>query len=131
MAEGLTEQQLNEFTRCLKERYWQLRQEIRDELLRTDEEQYIELAGRVHDPEEEAVADLLVDLNLASISRHIQELREIDDALIRMAKGTYGFCVDCDQPIQLERLKASPTAKRCITCQDLYEKTHGVNAPSI
>ncbi len=131
MAESLTEQHLNEFKKRLKERYWQLRQEIRDELLKTDEEQYIELAGRVHDPEEEAVADLLVDLNLASISRHVQELREIDDALIRIAKGTYGICVDCDQPIGLQRLTANPTAKRCLACQDLYEKTHGVTAPTI
>ncbi len=131
MAESLTEQHLNEFKKRLKERYWQLRQEIRDELLKTDEEQYIELAGRVHDPEEEAVADLLVDLNLASISRHIQELREIDDALIRIAKGTYGICVDCGQPIRLERLTANPTAKRCIVCQEFYEKTHGVTAPTI
>lgn len=131
MAEALTDHQLAEFKRRLKERYQQLRQEIREELLRTDEEQYIELAGRVHDPEEEAVADLLVDLNLSEISRHIQEIREIDDALIRIAKGTYGICEDCEGPISVSRLQANPTAKRCLACQSRFEQTHLTTTPSL
>ncbi len=124
MEQVLSDQQLNEFKRILKQRYQQLRKEISEELRRTDEERYIELAGRVHDPEEEAVADLLVDLNLASIDRHIQELRQIDEALIRIAKLEYGICIDCDQPIGLERLKANPVAERCLQCQENYEKNH-------
>ncbi len=132
MEPVLSDQQLNEFKRILKQRYQQLRKEISEELRRTDEEQYIELAGRVHDPEEEAVADLLVDLNLASIDRHIQELRQIDAALIRIATMEYGICVDCDQPIGIERLKANPTAERCLSCQEQFEKTHMVSGtPSL
>ncbi len=132
MEEILTDRQLGEFRRLLKNRYQALREEIRNELLRSDEERYIELAGRVHDPEEEAVADLLVDLNLASIDRHIQELRDIDAALIRIAEGTYGLCIDCEQPIGIERLKAYLTAKRCLRCQEAYEKTHlGTGSPSL
>ncbi len=132
MEQVLTDEQLNEFRKILKRHYWQIREEIRQELLRSDEERFIELAGRVHDPEEEAVADLLVDLNLASIDRHIQELREIDDALIRIANGTYGICIDCEQAIGISRLKANPTAKRCLQCQALYERTHAhVGTPSL
>ena len=132
MEQVLTDEQLNEFRKILKRHYWQIREEIRQELLRSDEERFIELAGRVHDPEEEAVADLLVDLNLAFIDRHIQELREIDDALIRIANGTYGICIDCEQPIGISRLKANPTAKRCLQCQALYERTHAhVGTPSL
>ncbi len=132
MEPVLSDQQLNEFKRILKQRYQQLRKEISEELRRTDEERYIELAGRVHDPEEEAVADLLVDLNLAAIDRHIQELRQIDAALIRIAKLEYGRCGDCEQPIGLERLGANPVAERCLPCQEKFEKTHQVNAtPSL
>lgn len=132
MEEILTDRQLGEFRRLLKNRYQTLREEIRDELLRSDEERYIELAGRVHDPEEDAVADLLVDLNLAGIDRHIQEIRDIDAALIRIAEGSYGMCIDCEQLIGIERLKAYPTAKRCLRCQEVYEKTHlGTGSPSL
>lgn len=124
MEQVFTDKQLSEFKKMLKQRYWELRKEIRQELLRSDEEQYIELAGRVHDPEEEAVADLLVDVNLSSIDRHIRELREIDEALIHIADATYGICIDCDQPIGIARLRVNPTAKRCLKCQDVYERTH-------
>lgn len=30
-------------------------------------------------------------------------------------------CVDCDEPIGAARLKAMPTAQRCITCQTFAE----------
>ncbi|GKX57628.1 hypothetical protein SOASR030_37400 [Leminorella grimontii] len=33
-----------------------------------------------------------------------------------------GVCVDCDQPIEVARLKANPCAERCIDCQLLYER---------
>lgn len=132
MQQVLSEQQLGEFKKILQERYRQLRKEISEELRRSDDERYIELAGRVHDPEEEALADLLVDLNLAEIDRHIQDLRQIDSALIRVAKGEYGICIDCEQPIGLERLKANPTAERCLQCQEVYEKSHLVKGtPSL
>lgn len=124
MEQALTDRQLSEFRQLLKKRYQALREEIRAELLQSDEERYQELAGRVHDVEEAAVADLLVDLNLAGIDRHIQEIRDIDAALIRIAEGSYGICIDCEQPIGVERLKAYPTAKRCLKCQKVYERTH-------
>lgn len=132
MKQALTDRQLSEFRQLLKNRYQALREAIRAELLQSDEEHYQELAGRVHDVEEAAVADLLVDLNLAGIDRHVQEIRDIDAALIRIAEGSYGICIDCEQPIGVERLKAYPTAKRCLRCQEAYERTHlSTGSPSL
>jgi len=65
---------------------------------------------------EEALADLLVDIELASVDRHVQEIRDIDAALMRIAEGSYGKCCDCQDPIIIERLEAYPTARRCIAC---------------
>ena len=42
----------------------------------------------------------------------------------RIERGEYGMCKDCGVRIPLERLSASPTAERCITCQGRFEKTH-------
>lgn len=120
----LTEQQLNELRRLLDDRYYQLREEVRQELLKYDDQSYQDLAGRVHDLEEASVADLLVDLQLSDLDRHIEAIRDIDAALMRIAQGTYGICIDCDQPIAYERLKAWPTARRCEPCQSQYEQTH-------
>jgi len=44
-------------------------------------------------------------------------LREIDDALARIANGTYGICESCGEPIPLARLEVIPYARRCMKCQ--------------
>ena len=123
MTSTLTDKQVAEFRQQLKNRFYTLRDEIRHELLNSDNEQFIDLAGRVHDLEEASVATLLVDLHLANIDRHINEIRDIDNALIRIAKNNYAVCIDCNAPIDAERLSAYPTAKRCVNCQDMHEKT--------
>ena len=120
----LTDQQLSEFKALLKVRYIDLREEIRQELLRCDEQQFIDIAGQVHDLEEESVADVLVDLNLAILDLHIEEIRSIDAALIRIANGSYGICVDCKTGISTDRLNACITAQRCTRCQTSYEHNH-------
>ena len=120
----LPEQQKNALREQLKQRFYQLRKEISQELLKSDNEHHIDLAGKVHDLEEESLANLLVDLQLATISREINEVRDIDAALLRLAHGSYGICIDCDEAIDQSRLHVIPTVKRCQRCQTLYEKTH-------
>lgn len=124
MTVQLNDHQIRQFKHRLEERFMELRREIAAELLRADEEQYGDLAGRVHDDADESLADLLVDIELASIDRHVQEIRDIDAALLRIAEGTYGECSDCAQPIAAERLEAYLIAKRCIVCQEAHERTH-------
>jgi RNA polymerase-binding protein DksA len=46
----------------------------------------------------------------------LQEIRQIQVALKRIAEGTYGICANCGEPIDPKRLKALPTATRCISC---------------
>lgn len=40
-------------------------------------------------------------------------LTRVKDALDRMAAGSYGYCLTCDQPIDIERLKALPETAYC------------------
>jgi RNA polymerase-binding protein DksA len=56
--------------------------------------------------------------------RDQEELMAIDAARGRIADGSYGDCIDCGQPIPIERLKAQPTALRCVPCQTRFEKSH-------
>jgi RNA polymerase-binding transcription factor DksA len=128
----LTENQIREFKKKLEARFIELRDEIRLELLESDDQHYIDLAGLVHDIGEASVADLLVDLELASIDRHVREIREVDSALMRIASGTYDTCVYCKRTIDLDRLKANPAAKRCRPCQANYEHCYtGGKGPSL
>jgi len=105
-----------------------LRDETREALARSDNEGYADIAGRVTDLEDQSLADLLVDVNLAEVTRDVQEIRAIEGALKRIALGTYGVCVSCGQPIERERLEAYPTANRCTACQRAYEHGHGGTA---
>ena len=128
----LNQEQLRKFKKILDKRFYDLREEIRIELLESDEEQYADLAGQVHDLEEQSVADLLVDVDLAIVDMHIDEIRDIDAALMRIASADYGVCEKCGGDIEIERLEVYPTARRCHPCQALHEKTHAGNqTPSI
>ena len=120
----LTAKQLSKLKSKLEERSRVLREEIRQELLASDQEHYIDVAGQVHDLEEESVADLLIDLGLSIIDMHINELRDVEAALRRIHVGAYGVCVSCDDDVDLDRLEAFPTAKRCLMCQENYERNH-------
>lgn len=56
--------------------------------------------------------EVLEDLGLAGR----REVIAIDNALKRIADGTYGICVSCGEPISTERLRAVPYATVCRTC---------------
>lgn len=45
-------------------------------------------------------------------------LREIADALERIENGTYGVCLECEEPISTKRLEAVPWARYCVKCQE-------------
>ena len=116
----------------MDKRHHELREVVRRELLASDKQHFIDLAGEVHDLEEASVADLLADLDLAIVDMHIEEIRDIDAALMRIAGGAYGVCVDCGEDIAIDRLRAYPTAKRCRPCQTRYEGSHaGPGTPSL
>lgn len=131
MARHLTTDQIHALRHQLEERMQALRAEILEELSRSDNERYAEIAQQTHDLEDQSLADLLVDLNLADIDRHVNESREVEAALIRIAKGTYGYCLDCGDEIGVERLQAYPTAERCIDCQSQHEKRRDERHPSL
>ena len=46
------------------------------------------------------------------------QLKEIDAALDRIAKGTYGICENCKKEISQERLEVSPEAGLCLDCAE-------------
>jgi DnaK suppressor protein len=45
-------------------------------------------------------------------------LRKVLQALLRMDKEDFGYCGQCYEPIQFNRLKVQPQANHCLKCQD-------------
>jgi len=56
------------------------------------------------------------EFTLGLIENEQGTLELINEALSRMEKGTYGQCVECDEPISKPRLQAIPYARHCIRC---------------
>ena len=95
--------------------------ETQDEMNPALKTNYIDIDGDVAD--DEAIADTIVDTDNEIIGFHLQNARDLNAALDRIQTGVYGVCIDCGTDIANERLSAYPTAKRCIECQSLHEKT--------
>jgi DnaK suppressor protein len=66
--------------------------------------------------DENEVADKLEELedNTGIVSQLDTQLSEVNAALDRIAKGTYGICEKCGTPIEEDRLMANPSARTSI-----------------
>jgi DnaK suppressor protein len=112
---------------------WQLKQK---DLLIAEKAEYLEQARLLRDEADELMRgaepgdvqfddesgeggtlaiDRERDLALALQAMSITE--EIDDALRKLERGTYGTCETCGQNILKARLEALPYARQCIACK--------------
>jgi len=82
------------------------------------------LATNVQSPDvvEFAVRTAEQDVTAMTASLRSQLLREVDRALGRCARGTYGACEGCHEEISSLRLKAIPWARYCLICQELHSR---------
>ena len=55
-------------------------------------------------------------------------LTDVDAALAAMDQGSYGICVDCEEPIASRRLQTIPWASHCIRCQEARERRQAHHA---
>ena len=67
-------------------------------------------------------------VEMKAINRQIKLISKIDQALLRVKDGTFGFCVETAEPIGLKRLMARPVADLCIAAQEKHEKEEKVYA---
>ena len=125
----MTKAQLSDLKTRLDRRYASLLEEVRDELEQSENQQYVELIDHAPaDIGDQSIGDMLADLSLALIDRHIHEIRDIEAARARVKEGLFGSCDDCGEEISVERLLAWPTATRCLVCQQQRERTYAHEA---
>ena len=77
--------------------------------------------NEVLDAVESAEADIQEDLEFALVQMKSETLNKIQDALMRLEQGDYGYCFDCGEEIAEKRLRALPFAVRCKDCEEARE----------
>lgn len=77
----------------------------------------------------EAACAAEADDEVIALLHHEQlEFKAIQDALARMADGTYGVCLECGEAIGALRLSVLPEAALCVGCQSMAEHRAGHQA---
>jgi len=61
------------------------------------------------------------EVAMRNLENESANLREARAALRRINAGTYGICLECEEPISARRLAAVPAAALCIRCQETFD----------
>jgi DnaK suppressor protein len=78
-------------------------------------------ANEVRDELEHSDADSQGEIELALLQMRAATLTRIDEALVRIDAGEYGYCLECAREISEQRLRALPFAVRCRACEETRE----------
>jgi DnaK suppressor protein len=66
-------------------------------------------------------------LDLRTRDRERKLLQKIESALRRIDDGSYGYCAETDEPINLRRLEARPIASLSLHAQERHERMERVH----
>jgi len=72
----------------------------------------------------------MMQISLRTTERKTKLLHKVEESLVRIDNGTYGFCIETGYPIGIKRLLARPTATLSIDSkeqQEFHERTEGVS----
>jgi RNA polymerase-binding transcription factor DksA len=61
------------------------------------------------------------EMTLGLVEEEADELEEIEEAIERLKKGSYGLCESCKRPIPKQRLIAIPYTRMCVNCKKKEE----------
>lgn len=78
-------------------------------------------AANFPDPNDRATQEEEFTLELRTRDRERKLIKKIEESLVDLEKGDYGFCESCGVEIGIRRLEARPTATLCIDCKTLAE----------
>src|SRR5262249_41601305 len=77
--------------------------------------------NEVLDAVESAEADIQEEIEFALVQMKSETLNKVNNALVRLEQGDYGYCFECGEEIAEKRLRALPFAVRCKDCEEARE----------
>jgi len=93
-----------------------------DTLRKSQKEASGDISGYTYHMADVATDNYDREFSLGIASSERKSLYELDDALKRIEEGVFGICDDCKSSIAKIRLKAVPSTRLCIKCQQKKEK---------
>ena len=112
----MNSKQLAHFRNMLAEMKRELSQDI-DRTVHTMQDEATIFA----DPNDRASQESDMSLELRNRDRERKLIKKIDETIVKIDAGEYGYCDSCGVEIGLKRLEARPTATLCIDCKTLDE----------
>jgi DnaK suppressor protein len=79
------------------------------------------------DPNDRATSEVDMRMTMRAMDRARKLINKIDEALLRIKNGTYGYCEQTDDPIEVARLEARPVATLCFKAQEALERIEKVH----
>ena len=73
------------------------------------------------DPNDRASQESEITMELRARDRERKLIKKIDESMVNLDLGDYGYCEVCGIEIGIRRLEARPTASQCIDCKILDE----------
>lgn len=113
----LNEQALIKFRRLLQEERERILKNTRAAL----QAEIAHSSDDLMDETDLAVSEISQSLVFKLRDRERLLLQKIDQAMFRMAEGTFGTCEDCEERIEPRRLEARPVSTLCIACKEREE----------
>jgi DnaK suppressor protein len=110
--EYMSEKQLEHFRHILSQWKKILMAEVERTMHNMQDE-----AANLADPNDRATQEEGLTIELRARDRERKLIRKIDESMITIDRGEYGFCDSCGQEIGLRRLEVRPTAMKCIDCK--------------
>ena len=105
-----------------RKRLLKMREDILNKSKKLKEDSYNLGTDGIQDMADAASNTYNADILMSISDNDIKSLKDIDNSLDKLSKGTYGICEDCEEKISEKRLEANPVARYCITCKRQMEE---------
>jgi DnaK suppressor protein len=122
MPEKTAASNREEFLSKVLDRLTEIRSKLLDEVDTDQKAQRDENKDEGMDAYDLASVERDREINFILSDRERMKIKEIDDALARLADGSYGICESCGLEIAEERLDALPFTRMCSDCQQDQER---------
>ncbi len=105
-----------------RKRLLKMREDILTKAKKLKEDSYNLGTDGIQDMADAASNTYTADILMSISDNDLNNLKDIDGALDKIVKDTYGVCEECEEKINEKRLEANPVARYCITCKRQMEQ---------